>query len=129
MKVVINGLTYKISWRHTNNSLGEIVNTYGRPISSATNCLIEISDGISLHGRSVVHPEDQFNKKVGRQKSFGRAISTIRDKSVRTALWDAYHEHFKKPIIEISVMTTSFEFDKDGRRYRVVFNKNLTDNL
>jgi len=89
MKVEINNELYTVSWRH-NNNIG-LVNQSGKPIKSSTECIITISGGGVLTGRSVLHDKDKnYNKKEGKKKSFDRAVSSITSRAIRTALWEKY---------------------------------------
>jgi len=86
MKVEIDGYIYSVTWQHSN---------YGQGKGGQSLCSMVVFQGGSTHGLEYVggafcSNADQFNKKIGRKLSFARAVSKLKDKSIRTALWQYY---------------------------------------
>lgn len=65
-----------------------------------TICVIRSkdTDEIVKTGESIVSPNDQFDRKVGRFISFKRAMTDIRlFKKEKRAIWDAFKSNIKMP--------------------------------
>ena len=56
-----------------------------------TTCCIDKNRATYLIGEAFLSPKDQFNRKIGRRKSFERAVSMM-PKQRRKELWNAFLE-------------------------------------
>jgi hypothetical protein len=63
--------------------------TIGNP---GTTCFIDKNRERHLIGEAFLSPKDQFSRKIGRRKSFERAVSLILNKETRKELWKAFLE-------------------------------------
>lgn len=59
----------------------------------ATACVIKMLDGTTFHGRSLCHPNDNFNKAEGRKRALTRAISSL-PRETRKTIWAQYRQRF-----------------------------------
>lgn len=57
-----------------------------------TTCCIDRNRATYLIGEAFLSPKDQFSRKIGRRKSFERAISLLSNKETRKELWNAFLE-------------------------------------
>lgn len=88
---------YKVSWSHFNN---------GPKKRNATSCtIVELNDEKEpIPGSALCHVvrcnrNDMYNKAVGRKLSFAKTVNMIRNKEIRTKLWEALKETSLKTVI------------------------------
>lgn len=89
----------KVYWRHVNNTLEDRArylkakkekDIAKMSSTSYTECIIvdEITGEVISARKAFCHPIDNFNKKIGRKKSFEKAVSNIAYPSIRKNLWE-----------------------------------------
>jgi hypothetical protein len=89
---------YKVSWKHNNHNANRIpksaklskrVNEPVQNVKGSTECyLTDLNDpNIAYTGKTVVHQNDNYDKRMGRYLSFSKAVSQISDPSERKELW------------------------------------------
>lgn len=89
---------YKVSWKHNNhndkripnsNKLSKRVNEPLQTVKGSTECfLTDLNDpNVAYTGKSVVHQNDNYDKRMGRYLSFSKAVKQISDESERRELW------------------------------------------
>lgn len=89
----------RVYWRHVNNVLEdrerylkakEDKTMLGRDSTSYTECIIiDIITGEVISSRKAFcHPMDNFDKRIGRKKSFTKAVDNIAYSSLRKNLWE-----------------------------------------
>ncbi len=85
IKDVEGDVEYSIYFHHRHTRHGVILQQQG------TTCFIDKNREKYLIGESFMSPKDQFNRKIGRRKSFERAVSMM-PKQRRKELWNAFLE-------------------------------------
>jgi len=93
MKVTINNTEYYVYWKHIQE---------GR--YKGTKCFIidNKTEKMIIEGMGVLHPNDNFNKKIGRKISLTKALNNYDSmmeedswkKEGRTMFWNEYHKLF-----------------------------------
>jgi len=91
---------YKVSWKHNNHNGIRITPKSGvhtkklnsvssQNVKGSTECyLTNINDpSVSYTGKTVVHQNDNYNKRLGRYLSFSKAVNNITDPKERKELW------------------------------------------
>jgi hypothetical protein len=82
IKDVEGDVEYSIYFHHKIDSITVI---------PGTTCFIDRNREKYLIGEAFLSPKDQFNRKIGRRKSFERAVSMM-PKQRRKELWNAFLE-------------------------------------
>lgn len=85
IKDVEGDVEYSIYFLHRHNRPGVLMQPQG------TTCFIDRNREKYLIGEAFLSPKDQFNRKIGRRKSFERAVSMM-PKQKRKELWNAFLE-------------------------------------
>jgi hypothetical protein len=85
---------YKVSWKHNNHNDKRMTNPkfskiVDKAAKGSTECyLTDLNDpNIAYTGKTVVHQNDNYDKRMGRYLSFSKAVSQISDPSERKELW------------------------------------------
>lgn len=87
---------YKVSWKHNNHNdkriynpkLSKIIDKTVK-VKGSTECyLTDINNPkITYTGKTVVHQNDNYDKRMGRYLSFSKAVNNIADPKERKELW------------------------------------------
>jgi hypothetical protein len=97
MTLTHNNIQYTVYWKHYNNVA--LRDKKGRKVSSSSHCTIVVKDLADpdpnavaiIGGTAITHPNDQYNRKLGKKVSFKKAVEQINNKEVRTLLWREFH--------------------------------------
>lgn len=100
---------YKVSWKHNNHNdlriprsavYTKLNSVPFQTVKGSTECyLTDLNDpNIAYTGKTVVHQNDNYDKRMGRYLSFSKAVSQISDESERKELW--------KEILATGLITT-----------------------
>ena len=93
MKAIIEGREVFITFKH-----GEVDTQHGK--RRATLCELKHdpkSDEFIAQGNAICHKKDQYTKEEGRKLALTRAVFN-RDKTFRTAIWNAYLGRKPEPL-------------------------------
>lgn len=87
---------YKIFWKYTFEPVLKTFTGKSKEVVT-TECFIErrVNNTVSVvsSGKSVCKKDDNFSKRLGRKKSFERAVSLLKhDRDLRTQLWNQFAE-------------------------------------
>jgi hypothetical protein len=86
-KLQINKHTVDVRFNHFN-----VTDNFGYE-TRGTECKLWFKNVLLGEGVAVCHPNDNFEKRIGRKVAFGKAVSdTGFNKEGRTALWDAFFD-------------------------------------
>lgn len=91
MKFTLKTKEYLVKWKHLYEVEVDIGKQITYRVPKGTICKIYLEEEKLAEGLAIVHPNDNFNKKVGRKVSFTKALNSMRfTKSQRTNIWKQY---------------------------------------
>jgi len=85
-KVQYKESEFNVSFQHPTSD--------GETVRRGTVCTVEGPEGAVI-GISICHPEDNFDRSVGRKRALTRALAPF-EKEFRTAVWSEYFRRHNK---------------------------------